>query len=121
MAAARNRWRAEVVTRHPFQFRWKDCTSHPDMTDRVRVEVRDGLIAGVTRVSTGEAVPRDRWTYHTVEGLFDGPLCRLAPHRVVMRTQFHPVLGHPTEACEDLSAMLANEEIGFEVTGVRRL
>lgn len=91
------------------------------MTDRVRVEVRDGLIAGVTRVSTGEAVPRDRWTYHTVEGLFDGPLCRLAPHRVVMRTQFHPVLGHPTEACEDLSAMLANEEIGFEVTGVRRL
>lgn len=38
-----------------------------------------------------------------------------------MRIQFDPVLGHPTEAYHDLSTMLADEEIGFEVTGVEPL
>lgn len=38
-----------------------------------------------------------------------------------MRIQFDPVRGHPTEACHDLSAMLGDEEIGFEVTGVEPL
>ena len=120
-AAARTRWRAEVRTSYEFQFRWKNCNCHPDMTDLVRVEVRDGVIAGVTRVSTGEAVPRDRWTYHTIEGLFDWLLDRLARHPVVMRIQFDPVIGHPTETYSDLSAMMADEEIGFEVTGVKPL
>lgn len=115
LKAARQRWRANRSVTYQFQFHWLCIICHPIFRDWVRVDVRDGTIDEVTSLATGEVVPRDRWVHFTVEGLFDWIEGKLAMHPEYIRAEFDPVLGHPVSGFVDLSSLLNDEEMGFEL------
>ena len=118
LQAARELWRTRGLDTYRFEFRWRFCNCHPDLLEWVRVDVRDKVLVGVTRLSTGEVLPPDRWSHRTVEGMFQWIEERLAQHPEVMRVRFDPVLGYPIEGYYDLTSMMADEEIGFELVSV---
>jgi len=119
LKAARELWRTRGLDTYHFEFRWNFCNCHPDFLEWVRVDVRDKVLVGVTRLSTGEPLPPDRWSHYTVEGMFQWIEDRLSQHPEVMRVRFNPDLGYPTDGYYDLMSMLADEEIGFELAAVR--
>ena len=119
LKAARELWRTRGLDTYHFEFRWNSCNCHPDFLEWVRVDVRDKVLVGVTRLSTGEPLPPDRWSHYTVEGMFQWIEDRLSQHPEVMRVRFNPDLGYPTDGYYDLTSMLADEEIGFELAAVR--
>ena len=84
------------------------------------MDVRDGSIEGVTSLSTGEVVPRDRWSHLTVEGLFDWIEGQLAMHPEYIRVEFDPVFGQPISGFVDRSSLLNDEEMGFELNSLSR-
>jgi len=84
----------------------------------VRVDVRDGSIVGVTKLGTGETLPRDQWVHYTVEGLFDWIEGKLAQHPEYIRVEFDPVLGHPVSGFVDQSSLMNDEEMGFELSSL---
>lgn len=119
LQAARERWRTNGLAAYQFHFRWICGMCHPNFREWVRVEVRDGAVIGVTRLADGVPLPRDQWVHESVEGLFDWIQGKLAQHPEVMRVQFDTVQGHPVDGFYDLSALLADEEMRFELNSLR--
>lgn len=115
---ARERWRTNGLVTYQFQFFWGCIICHPNFRERVRVDVRDGSIVGVTSLATGAAVPRDQWVHLTVEGLFEWIERRLDLHPEVIRVEFDPVLGQPVSGFYDQSSLMNDEEMGFEVSSL---
>lgn len=116
---ARELWRIRGLNTYQFEFRWRFCNCHPDFLEWVRVDVRDKVLVGVTRLSTGEVLPPDRWSHKTIDEMFQWIEERLAQHPEVMRVRFDPALGYPIEGYYDLTSMMADEEIGFELVFIR--
>jgi hypothetical protein len=100
-----------------FEVRW-NCYCLPDLREWVRVDVRDKILVGVTRLTDGEALPPDRWSHRTVEGMFQWLEGKLAEHPEVLRVRFDSELGYPVEGYCDISSMMADEEMGFELKSV---
>jgi len=118
LQAARQRWRTNGLVTYQFQFYWRCISCHPNFRELVRVDVRDGSIVGVTKLATGEAVPRDQWVQLTVEGLLDWIEGKLAMHPEYIRAEFDPVLGYPVSGFYDQSSLMNDEEMGFELSSL---
>ena len=117
LKVARALWQARGPVTYRFEFRW-NCYCLPDVLEWVRVDVRDKVLVGVTRLSDGNALPPDRWSHRTVEGMFQWIEEKLAEHPEVLRVRFDPEMGYPTDGYCDVSSMLADEERGFELKSV---
>ncbi len=117
LKVARELWRTRGPATYRFEFRW-NCYCLPDLREWVRVDVRDRVLVGVTRLTDGEALPPDRWSHRTVDGIFQWIEGKLAEHPEVLRVRFDPELGYPTDGYCDVSSMLADEEMGFELKSV---
>lgn len=117
LKVARELWRTRGPATYRFEFRW-NCYCLPDLREWVRVDVRDRVLVGVTRLTDGEALPPDRWSHRTVDGMFQWIEGKLAEHPEVLRVRFDPDLGYPTDGYCDVSSMLADEEMGFELKSV---
>jgi hypothetical protein len=119
LQAARQRWRTNGLVTYHFHFKWWGCVNcHPNFTELVRVDVRDGSIVGVTKLATGEALPPDQWVHYTVEGLFDWIEGKLALHPEVIAVTFDPVLGHPVSGFVDQYSLMNDDEMGFELSSL---
>lgn len=117
LRVARELWRTRGPSTYRFEFRW-NCYCLPDLREWVRVDVRDKILVGVTRLTDGEALPPDRWSHRTVEGMFQWIEGKLAEHPEVLRVRFDPELGYPKEGYCDITSMMADEEMGFELKSV---
>ena len=117
LKVARALWQARGPVTYRFEFRW-NCYCLPDFREWVQVDVRDRVLVGVTRLSDGNALPPDRWSHRTVDGLFQWIEEKLAEHPEVLRVRFDPEMGYPTDGYCDVSSMLADEERGFELRSV---
>lgn len=83
------------------------------------VEVRDGAVAAVTDLETGEPVtgePLDG--YPTVEELFETLAEWIAREPFHMEVTYDPDIGHPRSASFDFEENVADEEQAFEVSGL---
>jgi hypothetical protein len=119
LQAARQRWRANGLVTYRFQFHWTQCTiCHPNFTDWVRVDVRDGSLVKVTNLATGEALRPDQWVHYTVEGLFDWIEGKLALHPEVIWVTFDPVLGYPVAGFVDPYSLMNDDQMGFELSSL---
>ena len=113
LRTARERWEEQRLATYSFEFRW-NC--HCVFVDWVRVSVQDGRIDEITSVATGTRLPEDQWVgYRTVAGLFDWFDQQLAQRPVEIRAALDPVRGYPVSGYFDLSRLLADEEMGFEL------
>jgi hypothetical protein len=117
LRVARELWRTRGPSTYRFEFRW-NCYCLPNLREWVRVDVRDKILVGVTRLTDGEALPPDRWSHRTVEGMFQWLEGKLAEHPEVLRVRFDSELGYPVEGYCDISSMMADEEMGFELKSV---
>jgi hypothetical protein len=121
LQAARQLWLERSCLNYDFDFRWQ-CSCTPDFTSWVRVKVRDRAIQELTYLSTGEAVPAERWKdYVTVEGLFDWILSRLDQHPDHIEAEFDPAWGIPVSGFVDYSVLIADDEIRFQLVGFTKV
>ena len=120
LEAARELWRAQDLTDYAFEYRLTCFCGGPGVPP-VRIEVVDGEVTAVTLLDGGQA-PFEPGEYPTVDELFDRIEEQLArdPFRV-LRLEFHPETGHPTDVFIDFHENVADEEWGFRTSEVEPL
>jgi hypothetical protein len=112
----RRRWEDQEILDYEVVFR-NVCFCTPDYTAPVRLRVRGGRIAAVTRESDGTAVSPDQWDrYRTVDQTFDEIEDAMRRGADQVTAEYHPVLGYPTDAFIDENEGLADEERGFQLS-----
>ncbi len=112
---ARARWEAAALRDYRYEYR-RLCFCPPL---RGIVEVRDGEVVAAVDPETGEAVPEEELEpFPTVDELF-GTLAQWIsrdPH--TMEVAYDPDLGYPRSAFFDFEFNVADEEQGFEASGL---
>lgn len=114
---ARELWRSQGLDSYAYDYGLTCFCGGPGVPP-VRIEVIDGEVADVRLLDGGEA-PFEPEAYPTVEDLFDRIEEQLArdPFRIV-RLEFHPETGHPTDVFLDFLPNVADEEWGFRTSEV---
>jgi uncharacterized protein DUF6174 len=94
LASARARWEARTFPDYTFETE-HGCFCAPEQIGPVRITVRQGAIAEVTLLATGESVAADNW--YTIEQLFDRiPLAAKEDGVEDVTAAYDPALGFPT-------------------------
>ena len=117
LEAARERWEAAGLDAYAMTLRRVCFCPTPDYTGPFEVEVRGGELASVRL--EGAAVDDERGM--TVEALFD--LVQDAYDRDAYRitVEYDERLGYPVSVDIDYDAQMADEEIGYAVSGLEAL
>jgi hypothetical protein len=99
------------------------CFCIVDVTQPVVLQVRNGAIVSVTRVSDGAAVPPSKWEgiYYTVDEMFALIADAQAKGADEVRVSYDPQLRYPTSVAIDQSVRIADEERYFEMSGLTPL
>ena len=66
----RERWAALDIRSYDYEHR-KSCFCIPEVNQRVRVEVRNGVVMRTVNVATGEEISSPQVTWPTIDELFD--------------------------------------------------
>ena len=117
--ANRRQWQSQRIDDYQIQFRMI-CFCVPDATAPVILQVRDGAIVSVTRVSDGAAVPPSKWEgiYYTVDQMFALIAEAQAKGADEVRVSYDSTLRYPATVYIDQSFRLADEERHFEMSGL---
>ena len=113
---ARTLWRAQGLMDYRYTFR-RSCFCAPPATDPVIVTVRGNAVVFVARVDDG--APVDPASYDSIEGLFRLLEEAIDQEAHQVRAEYDAELGFPKTAFIDRDAMIADEELGFEASGVQ--
>jgi uncharacterized protein DUF6174 len=111
--AARQRWRAQNLHTYAFTIQ-RSCfcaNVHP-----LYVLVLSDTVAGVLDFQTGEEV--DRRLGETVEGLFTFIQNATDQSAQLIRAEYDPAKGFPTQIDYDGSAQIADDEVTYQVSDV---
>lgn len=114
---ARARWEAAALGDYRFTLQRMCFCPAPDYTGPFEVTVRDGEIAGV-RLDGASVEPERAVTVDDLFTLIEEAYARRAE---TVRLAFDPQTGAPTEVYVDYDSMMADEEIGYTVTGLEAL
>jgi hypothetical protein len=66
----RERWEALEIRSYDYEHQ-KGCYCVPEINQRVRVEVRNGVVARTVNVASGEEISHPQITWPTIDELFD--------------------------------------------------
>ena len=114
LAAARRQWRAQRLTSYDFRYQ-NVCFCVSDFRAPVRLEVRNGAIAGAVRLDTGQRLGPDSFrNYRTVDGIFDLIDQSIEDNAARVDATYDASRGYPVSVYIDLDTRLADEEIGVE-------
>ena len=118
----RELWEAQGFTDYQVEFRW-NCFCPPDYTAPVIITVTHaGRIDSVVFAQGGLPVdPRVSGDYPTVDGLFGLIQDAIDRNAVHISVAYHETLGYPLSASIDYDRRIADEERGFQVTGVSEI
>jgi hypothetical protein len=113
LEAAHRRWQAQNLHTYAFTVQHTCfCVNvHP-----LYVFVLNDTVAGVLDLETGTMV--DRQLGGTVEGLFSFVQSAIDRHAQLIRTEYDPAQGFPTEIDYDGSAQLVDDEISIRASDV---
>lgn len=117
--ASRNLWNANGFHDYDY-FMQRSCFCLGDVNRPGLVQVRDGVVAGVTDSETLQ--PLDPQFFLTVDGLFD-ELQRaidtgLSPSELSIQAEFDRVLGYPTSMWIDIHR-IADDEMSYTARDLR--
>lgn len=113
------RWDSRQVADYSFEYRL-NCFCGGPGARAVMIVVRNGEVDAVSVIDDGSP-GFDVGEYPTVDELFDrlGEALEREPHSV--RASYDPHLGHPTSVFVDFEPDVADEEWGFEISGLTPL
>lgn len=115
LGEARARWERAAIDDYTFELR-RVCFCGD--IEPVRIVVRDGVAVSYTVVETGEPLAAEsRQWYPTVDGLFDfvAEAIERDAHRIDAR--YDDGRGYPIHLFVDYDERVADEEMGYEVSG----
>jgi Family of unknown function (DUF6174) len=115
---ARAQWRSQGILDYRYTFH-RVCFCAPASLEPVVVTVGGGAVVEVDRVTDGAQL--DPSFYYTVEGLFGLLEEAIDGDAAELRVEYDAALGYPRSAFIDRSAMIADEELGFEASNLQRL
>jgi hypothetical protein len=115
---ARAQWRSQGFPDYRYTFQ-RSCFCAPASLEPAVVTVRGGAVVAVDRVTDGAVL--DPSFYYTVEGLFGLLEEAIDGDAAELRVEYDAALGYPRSAFIDRSAMIADEELGFEVSNLQPL
>lgn len=106
------RWEAAAPAHYQYTFQWI-CYCPPEYTAPVQIAVKDGTVASVTVIETGERLSTEHLAdYHSVEGLFTY-LQRAVDRGPAAISVTYDTSGYPERADIDYRANVSDDEISF--------
>ena len=114
LAKARRQWRAQRLTSYDIRYQ-NICFCVTDHRAPVRLEVRNGAIAGAVRLDTGQRLgPETFVRYRTVDAIFDLIDRSIDENAAQVDVTYDASRGYPASVYIDLDTRVADEEIGVE-------
>jgi hypothetical protein len=116
LANARRQWRAQGLTSYDIRYR-NVCFCVTDHTAPVRLEVRNGAIAGAVRLDTSQRLGPDTFNrYRTVDAIFDLIDQSIDANAAQVDATYDASRGFPVSVYIDQDTRVADEEIGVETS-----
>jgi hypothetical protein len=114
----RELWESSGRSDYQIEYR-RNCFCPSDITSPVVVAVVEGSIDSVTYAESGEPVREDaRDLFPDVAGLFDILQDAVDRDAASIRVSYDSRLGYPVSIAIDYETMMADEELGFSVSGL---
>ncbi len=119
--AHREQWEARPFRDYAYRLE-RVCFCLPGTQGPVRVEVRMGRVVRVLDTETGEPVAEHlHHLFPGVDGLFTILLDAVDRDAHEIEVEWDAGLGHPTRIRIDYDPQVADEELGFDASGVEAL
>ena len=103
----RQRWQALQIRSYDYEHQ-KGCFCVPEINQRVRVEVRDGVVVRTVNVATGEEISHPQVTWPTIDELFDQTE-ELFGTEYRLKITYDPTRHFPTEIIGDVPRTIDDE------------
>ncbi len=103
----RQRWEALEIRSYDYEHR-KSCFCQPVINQRVRVEVRNGVVTRTVNIATGEEVSDPYITWPTIDELFDQTEHLLGTD-YKLKITYDPALYFPARVSGDVPRALDDE------------
>lgn len=113
---ARSRWERASVEDYAFDYQ-HFCFCGPDELRQVRIMVYADEVSSATYVDTGEPTQRPPGDLPTVDDLFEVIGGAIRRDAFSLTATYDEELGYPTGASIDYRENVADEEMGFVVSG----
>lgn len=115
------KWRASPV-RNAYSYETRQvCFCPPDVFRWHRVSVRNDSIVEVRDVASGQVIPRERYSFLTVDGLFGVIAREPDEYAADISVTFDPTLGFPTRIDLTGKPIIADYGLAIEARDVRPL
>lgn len=117
--AARALWESVDGSEYSFEFNWV-CFCLREWVAPVRLTVSGGEVVSAVFVESGEPVTDASQFdfYETIGGLFDQIQDAIDRAAESIRVEYHPTEGYPISSFIDYDARIADEERGFNASGL---
>ena len=113
----KQQWLTQHIVNYAYTFE-NGCFCSEEVTQPVRIEVRNGVRASIRSVTGGQPVNEEYFApYDTIPKLFDMIQAAIAkkPAQIVVR--YDPKIGFPTDIFIDPDKSIADEETRLNVYG----
>ena len=112
----RKKWTSAMVSNYELNFRWKCglCYDEP-----VSISVHESRIVDIAVMVKDSRFLNEPPDYHTVDGLFDFMQEGIDMKADTLSAEYHSELGYPIDVWIDYEIGGIDDEIGFEINGLR--
>lgn len=122
LALARNRQRWASSNTHDYEFDFQRlCFCPSEMTEQVRIVVRQDAIVSVARLRDGQPASTTFAAWPRVDELFADVQQRLEQRSERLDVQYDPTFGYPRSIVVDIALMAADDEYSMTAGNLRRL
>ena len=116
----RQRWASAGIRDYEFEFR-RGCFCPTEATEPVRITVRGGVVASVTRTRDGQPAASNVGPWPTVDSLFDDVQRRIDQNAERLEVEYDATFGYPRSIVVDVMAMMVDDEYFLSAANLRRL
>ncbi len=113
-------WRSQRITSYQFRYR-QACYCLPETTAPVVITVRDGSIAEVVKVGSGEPADASAPFYRSVEQIFDVIRTAIDDGAESLTVGYDEQLGYPRSVSVDPRRQVADDELQLYASELLRL
>jgi Family of unknown function (DUF6174) len=120
LARNRQRWASSATHDYEFEFR-RLCFCPTEVTEPVRIVVRQDAIVSVVRLRDGQPASTSFTVWPRVDDLFADVQQRLEQRTERLDVRYDPTFGYPLSIVVDIALMAADDEYSLTAGNLRRL